>query len=86
MTGYRALYESAAWFDIASRSKLKVTGEDRASFIHAMSTNVVETLSPGEGTQTLFLNTRGHIQADALVLIDQEYLLLEKTIKQVSSR
>ena len=77
MTGYRALRESAAWFDVSDRGRIKVTGKDRVRFIHAMSTNNVEKLHAGEGIQTLFLNGRGHIQAEALALIAQEYLLLD---------
>ena len=77
MTGYRALHESAAWFDISDRGRIKVAGKDRVRFIHAMSTNNVEKLCPGEGIQTLFLNGRGHIQAEVLALITQEYLLLD---------
>ena len=77
MTGYRALHESAAWIDISDRGRIKVTGEDRTHFIHAMSTNDIEKLSPGEGIQTLFLNGQGHIQADVRVFVAGDHVLLD---------
>ena len=77
MTGYRALHESAAWIDISDRGRIKVTGEDRLSFVQAMSTNDIEKLAPGEGIQTLFLNAQGHIQADVRVFVAEDHLLFD---------
>ena len=77
MKGYRALRESAAWFDISHRGKIKVSGADRVHFIHAMSTNDIEKLSPGEGIRTLFLNGQGHILAEACVFAAPDHLLLD---------
>ena len=85
MTGYTALHESAAWFDLSSRCKLKITGEDRIHFIHAMSTNDVEQLSPGQGVETLFLNGRGQIQAETLALVTEECLLLDFDVRRKKS-
>src|ERR1700733_10939203 len=47
--GYAALREDAAWLDLSGRGKIRATGEDRARLLHAMTTNQVETLKPGEG-------------------------------------
>ena len=77
MTGYRALRESSAWIDISDRGRIKVSGEDRLHFIHAMSTNDIEKLAPGEGIHTLFLNGQGHIQADARVFVARDHVLLD---------
>ncbi len=77
MTGYRALHESAAWIDVSDRARIKVTGEDRLSFVHAMSTNDIEKLTPGQGIQTLFLSAQGHIQADVRVFVAEDHLLLD---------
>ncbi len=56
---------------------MNITGEDRIHFIHAMSTNDIEQLSPGKGIETLFLNGRGQIQAETLALVTEECLLLD---------
>jgi tRNA-modifying protein YgfZ len=75
--GYRALRENAAWFDLSTRGKLRVTGEDRARLLHAMSTNHIQQLTPGQGCYAFFLNAQGRIQADAHVLCFEDHILLD---------
>jgi aminomethyltransferase len=77
MTGYEALRTSAAWIDVSSRGKLRVTGEDRARLLHAMSTNDVKNLAPGAGVYAFFLNDKGRILADAYIFNLGESLLLD---------
>ena len=42
------LRESAAWLDLSARGKIRVTGEDRARLLHAMTTQDVQSLSPAK--------------------------------------
>jgi folate-binding protein YgfZ len=77
MTGYEGLRISAAWFDVSSRGKLRVTGEDRARLLHAMSTNDVKNLAPGAGLYAFFLTDKGRILADAYIYNLGESLLLD---------
>jgi tRNA-modifying protein YgfZ len=77
MTGYEALRTSAAWIDVSSRGKLRVTGEDRARLLHAMSTNDVQNLPSGAGVYAFFLNDKGRILADAYIYNLGEWLLLD---------
>ena len=77
MKGYEALRESAAWIDVSGRGKIRVTGEDRARLLHAMTTNQIQLLTPGQGCYTFFLNAQGRILADANVLIEEEAILLD---------
>ena len=77
MTGYQALRESAAWIDLSARGKIRLTGEDRARLLHAMTTNQIQALQPGEGCYTFFLNAQGRILADANVLCEAESVLLD---------
>jgi tRNA-modifying protein YgfZ len=65
MTGYEALHSAAAWIDISDRGKIRVTGEDRARLLHAMSTNDVQHLAEGQGLYAFFLTAVGRILADA---------------------
>jgi tRNA-modifying protein YgfZ len=65
MTGYEALRESAAWIDLSARGKLRVSGEDRARLLHAMSTNHIQDLKPGDGLYAFFLTAQGRILSDA---------------------
>jgi len=49
MTGYEALRNRAVWMDLSARGKIKLTGEDRARLLHAMTTNHIQQLAPGAG-------------------------------------
>jgi tRNA-modifying protein YgfZ len=76
-SGYQALRESAAWLDLTGRGKLRVLGEDRARLLHAMTTNHIEKLKPGEGCYAFFLNAQGRILGDANVLCLEDHFLLD---------
>jgi folate-binding protein YgfZ len=76
-TGYAALRESAAWLDLSGRGKIRATGEDRARLLHAMTTNQVETLKPGEGCYAFFLSAQGRILADVNLLCFEDHYLLD---------
>ena len=75
--GYTALREHAAWTDASTRGKIRMTGEDRARLLHAMTTNNIQALTPGQGCYALFLNAQGRIQADANILCFADHLLLD---------
>jgi folate-binding protein YgfZ len=75
--GYTALREHAAWLDLSGRGKIRASGEDRARLLHAMTTNQVETLHPGEGCYAFFLNAQGRILADVNLLCFEDHFLLD---------
>ncbi len=75
--GYRALRGSAAWIDLRARAKIRATGEDRARLLHAISTNHIEQLKPGEGCYAFFLSAQGRILCDANILCFEDSLLLD---------
>ena len=77
MTGYDALRNIAAWLDLSARGKIKLTGEDRARLLHAMTTNHVQQLTPGTGLYAFFLNDKGRVLADANILCRPDYFLLD---------
>jgi folate-binding protein YgfZ len=54
-----------------------VTGEDRARLLHAMTTNHVQQMKPGDGLYAFFLNAQGRILADAYVLCFEDHFLLD---------
>jgi tRNA-modifying protein YgfZ len=76
-TGYDALREHAAWIDLSGRGKLIATGEDRARLLHAMTTNHVEQLQPGEGCYAFFLNAVGRILGDVNLFCFEDHILLD---------
>lgn len=77
MTGYDALRERAAWLDFSDRGKIKVTGEDRARLLHAMTTNHIQQLAPGQGCYAYFLSAQGRILADVNVFCRPDHFLLD---------
>ncbi len=76
-SGYQALHQGAALFDAAGRGKIRVSGDDRARLLHAMTTNHVEGLQPGHCLYAFFLNSQGRILADVNIWNMGESLLLD---------
>ncbi|MEP6714036.1 MAG: folate-binding protein [Terriglobia bacterium] len=75
--GYQALNSGAGLLDLSARGRIRVTGEDRARLLHAMTTNHVQQMKPGEGLYAFFLSAQGRIQADAYILCFEDHLLLD---------
>lgn len=75
--GYQALHNGAALLELSGRGKIRVTGGDRVRLLHAMVTNHVEQLGPGQGCYAFFLNAQGRILADVNLFRLEEYLLLD---------
>ncbi len=77
MSSYEALRSRAAWIDLSARGQIRVTGEDRARLLHAMSTNDVNRLAEQRGFYAFFLTAQGRIIADANIYNLGESLWLD---------
>ena len=77
MQGYDELRDGAAWLEMSGRGKIRVAGEDRARFLHAMTTNHIQQLTPGKGCYAFFLTAQGRILADVNVLCRPDSFLLD---------
>ncbi|HCC56515.1 MAG TPA: hypothetical protein DEQ47_04510 [Solibacterales bacterium] len=75
--GYQALRESAAWIDLSARGRIRVTGEDRARLLHALTTNHIQQMQPGDVVYAFFLTAQGRILADVNVVCRAEDFLLD---------
>jgi aminomethyltransferase len=75
--GYEALREHCAWLDLSGRGKIRVSGDDRARLLHAMTTNHVQQLRPGGGCYAFFLNAQGRILGDVNLFCFEDYFLLD---------
>ena len=75
--GYRALRETNGQIDLESRGRIRVTGDDRARLLHAMTTNQIKDLVPGSGCYAFFLNAQGRVLADGNILCFDDHLLLD---------
>jgi folate-binding protein YgfZ len=75
--GLHALLHDAALVDLTARGRIRVTGEDAARLLHAMTTNHVQGMQPGEGLYVFFLNAQGKILADANLFRFADHFLID---------
>ena len=80
--GYTALRERAAWVNLSARGKIRMTGDDRLRLLHAMTTQQIQDLKPGQGAYAFFLKAQGRILADANVLCFEDHVLLDTEPEQ----
>ena len=55
---------------------IRMTGRDRARFLHGMCTNDIKKLAPGQGCRAAVVNRQGKMVADLVVLATAEALLV----------
>jgi tRNA-modifying protein YgfZ len=58
----RATEASAGVVDRSNRGVLRITGPDRLSWLHSVTSQHLEGLSPGASTQSLVLSPTGHVE------------------------
>src|ERR1700730_15643360 len=75
--GYSALVHGAAILDLSARGRIRVSGEDRARLLHAMTTNHVQQMKPGDGIYAFFLSAQGRILADVYLFCFDDHFLLD---------
>jgi len=69
--------EKTYLLDLSAHGRIRATGDDRARLIHALSTNHIQQLQPGQGAYAFFLTAQGRILADAHILCFAGSLLLD---------
>lgn len=74
-----AMESGCAVYDLSSRAKIRLSGEDRVRWLNGMVTNNVRDLAPNHGVYCFLLNAQGRIQGDLYaynlgdsVLVDTE--------------
>jgi hypothetical protein len=58
----RALAAGTGMVDRSHRGVVAITGPDRLSWLHSLSTQDLEHLGPGQSAETLILSPQGHIE------------------------
>ena len=58
----RALTRAAGQVDRSHRDVIRITGPDRLSWLHSLTTQDLEHLQPGASAQALVLSPQGHIE------------------------
>ncbi len=62
MREQRAAARSAAVVDRSNRGVLRITGPDRLSWLHSLTTQQLDGLAPGGSAQALVLGPTGHVE------------------------
>ncbi len=58
----RELASGAALVDLSHRPVLRITGEDRLTWLHSLTTQHLTGLQPGEWAEALVLSPQGHVE------------------------
>lgn len=72
MREQRLLEQGLAVVDLSHRGVVTITGSDRLSWLHSMTTQALTGLAPYTSAETLVLSPHGHIEHDLHVVDDGE--------------
>jgi len=65
----KELSSGNGWADLSHRAVISISGKDRLTWLHALTTQHLEKLTPGDWQETLILDAQGHI-VEQLFLVD----------------
>lgn len=74
---YQAITSGAGYSRLADRLVIRVSGDDRAAFLHGMCTADIKGMVPGQVAPALFVTERAHIIRDFYVYALADALILE---------
>jgi len=76
----RALASGRAWCDLSHRSVVRISGKDRLTWLHSLTTQQLDNLSSGIWKEALILDPQGHIEEQFFLVDDGEstYLHLDQ--------
>jgi folate-binding protein YgfZ len=70
MREQRMLATGAGLVDRSHHGVLAITGPDRLTWLHSLTTQYLDSLAPGDGTELLVLSPHGHVEHHAEVTED----------------
>ena len=77
LPGYEALTRNAATVDLGVRTQIELTGDDRARFLHNLTTNEIRKLAPGAGCETFLTSVQGKTLAHGFVFVGEHSLVFD---------
>jgi folate-binding protein YgfZ len=80
---FRALSSTCGVYDLASRAKIRLTGNDRVRWLNGMVTNNIRDLAVGHGTYAFLLNPQGHILGDLYAYNNGEAIVVDTDRSQL---
>jgi folate-binding protein YgfZ len=79
---WRALAEGVGLVDFTRRTQVELKGEDRAAFLHNLSTNEIRRLAVGAGCEAFLTNLQGKVLGHVLVFCGKDSLVIETVPEQ----
>jgi len=76
-----AVHRDAGLVDWSAKGKVRVTGEDRLSFLDGLLTNDLKALAPGDGLYAATLDHKGRVRGDMIVHAAADRYLLETEVE-----
>ena len=68
----RQLANGAGFVDLSHRSVVRISGADRLTWLHNLTTQGLERLAPGVGAQALILSPQGHVEHHLQLVDDSD--------------
>ncbi|RCV51083.1 CAF17-like 4Fe-4S cluster assembly/insertion protein YgfZ [Marinitenerispora sediminis] len=68
----RALERAAGWIDRSDRGVVRISGPDRLGWLHSLTSQYLDGLTPGSATEALIMDTKGHVQHHLALVEDGE--------------
>jgi hypothetical protein len=65
----KELVTGNGWADLSHRAVISISGKDRLTWLHALTTQHLEKLTPGDWQEALILDAQGHV-VEQLFLVD----------------
>jgi folate-binding protein YgfZ len=81
---YQALQQTAGCGSLA-RSRIVLTGRDRATLLHKFCTQDVLGLTPGQGGEAFLCNVQGKIVGYVFFLVEEERIVLDSAPQQAEA-
>jgi folate-binding protein YgfZ len=81
----RALAEGRAWADLSHRAVIAISGEDRLMWLHSLTTQHLEKLTPGDWKEALILDPQGHLEQQFFLVDDGSTTFLHLDHEKVPS-
>lgn len=75
----RALHEGSGWADLSHLEIVRISGPDRLTWLHSLTTQFLENLTPNIFKEVLILDPQGHIEHQFVLVDDGEaaWLILD---------
>jgi tRNA-modifying protein YgfZ len=68
----RALAAGTALVDLSHRPVLRISGDDRLTWLHSLTSQHLDALAPGVATEALVLSPHGHVEHHLALVDDGE--------------